>query len=152
MKEVHLGRMIGPFASQPITPLICSPVGMVEKKNSTDMRCVTHLSYPKGSSINAFINPAGTETHYQMFEAAVNLVAKAGQGAFMAKEDFKSAFHKVLIVRFSVRVCQLINIYCHGSGFCSTSRFYIYIVCVDRSGSLSGCTFNQLRLVLTILY
>ena len=41
--------------------------------------------------------------------------------------------------------------------FCSTSRFYIYIVCVDRSGSLSGGAFNQLRLVtlnivLTILY
>ena len=41
--------------------------------------------------------------------------------------------------------------------FCSTSHFYIYIVCVDRSGSLSGSAFNQLRLatlniVLTILY
>ena len=41
--------------------------------------------------------------------------------------------------------------------FCSTSRFYIYIVCGDRSGSLSGGAFNQLRLVtlnivLIILY
>ena len=41
--------------------------------------------------------------------------------------------------------------------FCSTSRFYIYIVCVDRTGSLSSGAFNQLRLatlniVLTILY
>ena len=41
--------------------------------------------------------------------------------------------------------------------FCSTSHFYIYIVCVDRSGSLSGGAFNQLKLVtlnivLTILY
>ena len=92
MKEVHLSRIIGPFSSQSIEPLICSPVGMVEKKNSSDMRCVTHLSYPKGSSINAFINPADSETHYQTSEAAVNLVAKAGQGAFMVKEDFKSAF------------------------------------------------------------
>ena len=92
MKEVHLGRMIGPFASQPITPLICSLVGMVEKKNSSDMCWVTHLSYPKGSSMNAFINPADAETHHQTFEAAINLVAKAGQGTFMAKEDFKSAF------------------------------------------------------------
>ena len=52
-----------------------------------------------------------------------------------------------------------VNIYCLGHivDFCSTSRFYIYIVCVDRSGSLSGSAFNQLRLVtlnivLTILY
>ena len=47
MKEVHLGRMLGPFNSQPIKPLICSPVGMIEKKNSTDMHWVTHLSYPR---------------------------------------------------------------------------------------------------------
>ena len=95
MKEVHLWRMIGPFVSQPIAPLICSPVGMVEKKSSPNMSRVTHLSYPKGSSINAFINPADAETHYQAFEAAVNLVAKAGPGMFMAKEDFKSAFQYV---------------------------------------------------------
>ena len=42
--------------------------------------------------------------------------------------------------------------------FCSTSHFYIYIyiVCVDRSGSLSGGAFNQLKAtinrVLTILF
>ena len=41
------------------------------------------------------------------------------------------------------------------SRFCSTSLFYL--VCVDRSGSLSGGAFNQLKLVtlnivLTILY
>ena len=92
MKEVHLGQMIGPFAAQPITPLICSPVGMVEKKNSTDMHRVTHLSYPKVSSINAFIDPLDTETHYQTFEAAVNLVAKAGSGSFMVKEDLGQPF------------------------------------------------------------
>ena len=95
MKEVHLGQMISPFTTQPITHLICSLVGMVEKKNLTDMHRVTHLSYPKGSSINAFIDPLDAETHYQTFEAAVNLVAKAGHGSFMAKEDFKSAFHNI---------------------------------------------------------
>ena len=78
MKEVHLGRMIDPFGSQPITPLICSPVGLVEKKNLSHMCQVTHLSYLKGSSINAFIHPVHADTHYQTFEAAVNLVAKAG--------------------------------------------------------------------------
>ena len=95
MKEVHLGRMIGPFDSQPITPLIYSPVGMVEKINSPDMCQITHLSYPKGSSINAFIDSDDAETHYQTFETAVNLVAKAGPGVFMVKEDFKSAFQNV---------------------------------------------------------
>ena len=35
------------------------------------------------------------ETHYQTFEAAVNLIAKVGHGSFMAKEDFKYAFHNI---------------------------------------------------------
>ena len=95
MKEVCLGLVIGPFDSQPITPLICSPVGMVEKKNSSDMCQITHLNYPKGSSINAFIDPDDAETHYQAFETAVSFIAKAGPGVFMAKEDFKSAFQNV---------------------------------------------------------
>ena len=95
MKEVKLGGMISPFATQPIDPLICSSVGMVEKKNSMDMRRITHLSHPKGSSINSFIDPVYAETHYQTFEAAVNLVMKAGPGAYMAKEDFMSAFRNV---------------------------------------------------------
>ena len=60
-----------------------------------DMHRVTHLSYPKGSSINAFIEPLDVETPYQTFEAVVNLMAKAGPGSFMAKENFKSAFHNV---------------------------------------------------------
>ena len=86
MKEVNLGRMIDPFDSQPITPWICSLVGMVEKKNSSHMCQITHLSYPKGSSINAFIDPDDAETHYQPFETAVNLVAKVGPGTFMVKK------------------------------------------------------------------
>ena len=31
-KEVKLGRMLGPFSSEPIPNLICSPVRMVPKK------------------------------------------------------------------------------------------------------------------------
>ena len=68
---------------------------MVEKKNSSNMCQITHLSYSKGSSINAFIDPDDAETHYQTFETAVNLVAKVGPGVFMVKEDFKSAFQNV---------------------------------------------------------
>ena len=70
---------------------------MVDKKNSMDMHRVTHLSYPEGASINVFIEPLDAETHSQTFKSAVNLVDKAGHRSFMAKEDFKSAFHNILI-------------------------------------------------------
>ena len=92
MKEVHLGHMLGPFLVQPIDPLICSPVGMVPKWDSQEMHQITHLSHPRGRSINSFISTEDAQTHYQTFEAAVELVACAGAGAYMAKEDFKSAF------------------------------------------------------------
>ena len=49
MKEVNLGRMLSPFQVQPIFPLICSPAGMAEKKNSTAMYHIEHLSNPQGS-------------------------------------------------------------------------------------------------------
>ena len=58
-------------------------------------------------------------------------------------------------VRYCNRICQLI-IYCFGC-IVDFVVLLIYSVCVDRSGSLSGGAFNQLRLatlniVLTILY
>ena len=86
VKEVSLGYMLGPFDVQAIFPLICLPVSMVQKKNSTAMRHTTHWSHPQGSSINSFIAPEDAETHYQTFEAAVQLVARHGKGAYMAKE------------------------------------------------------------------
>ena len=95
MKEVKFGCMLGPFPVQPLHPLICSPVGMVEKKNSTDMRRITHLSYPRGQFINSYIDPADCKTNCQTLEMAIKLVARLGQGYFMVKEDFKSAFHNV---------------------------------------------------------
>ena len=95
IKEVSLGRMLGPFPVQPLDPLICSSVGMVEKQDSQEMRHIMHLSHPRGRSINVYINPEDAQTHYQSFEAAVELVAQGGLGSFMAKEDFKSAFCNV---------------------------------------------------------
>ena len=79
MKEIKLERMLGPFLVQPFNPLICSPVGMVEKKNSTDMHRITHLSYPRGTSINSFIDLEDCKTNYQTLDMALKLVAENGQ-------------------------------------------------------------------------
>ena len=92
-----VGRMLGPSLVQPFDPLICSPIGMEEKKNSTDMCRITYLSYPQGASINSFIDPDDCKTNYQTLDMALKLVAKQRQGCFMAKEDFKSAFWNVLM-------------------------------------------------------
>ena len=75
------------------------------------------------------------------------------------KFDIQSAmlWHPVqYIVRFGVWMRQLI-IYCFGRIVDLVVLLVYYSGCVDRSGSLSGGAFNQLRLatlkiVLTILY
>ena len=95
MKEVKLGRMLESFLVQPFNPLICSLVGVVGKKISTDMYRIAYLSYPQGASINSFIDWEDCKTSYQTLDMALKLVAKQGQGCFMAKEDFKSAFCNV---------------------------------------------------------
>ena len=60
-----------------------------------DMPRITHLSYPQVMSINSFIDPEDCKTNYQTLDMALKLMAKHGQGYFMAKEDFKSVFHNI---------------------------------------------------------
>ena len=60
-----------------------------------------------------------------------------------------------IYVRYGSWMCQLI-IYCSGCIVDLVVLLVYYLDCVDRSGSLSGGAFNQLRLatlnILTILY
>ena len=81
--------MLGPFKKEPIPNLICLLVGMVRKKGSPEMQRITHLSHPKGTSINSFIAPEDATMVYQTFDHVVQLVAAFGKGAFMSKADAK---------------------------------------------------------------
>ena len=103
-KEIKLGRMWGPFENPPFKHLMCSPVGLVPKKDTDEMRMIMHLSYPYGESINDFIDEDKTSTSYQQFNDAITLVQKHGQGCFMAKGDVKSAF-KLAPMRYKDLEC-----------------------------------------------
>ena len=132
-KEVHLGHMLEPFPVQPIDPLICSPVGMVPKRDSQEMWHITHLSHLRDQSINTFINQEDAQTHYQTFEAAVELVARAGPGSYMVKEDFKSAFCNVPMCFADL---NLLGIKVKGQFFIET--------CLPFSTSISCATFEDI--------
>ena len=54
-KEIQKGWILGPFKVKPFPNLICSPVGMVPKKEQGKMHMITHLSYPLGDLINSYI-------------------------------------------------------------------------------------------------
>ena len=91
-KELSLGRIAGPFAARPLPLLQCSPIGLVPKHEPGAFRLIHHLSHPSGRSINDFIPRDRCVVHYASFDTAVDLVMRAGVGAWLAKSDIKSAF------------------------------------------------------------
>lgn len=96
-KEVHEGRMAGPFNSPPIENLIISPLGLQPKK-SGDFRLIQHLSYPrKGNtmSVNAGTPREFCTVSYEGLDQAVEIVKKAGRGCFMGKLDVRHAFRNL---------------------------------------------------------
>lgn len=92
MKEVELGRVGGPFRDLPISNLRISPIGVVPKGDNSGWRLITHLSFPKFNSVNFFIDPEESSVKYTSFDSVIQMIAKIGQGAFIAKCDIKSAF------------------------------------------------------------
>ena len=50
-KEIHAGRIAGPFCKPPFPSMFCSPLGIVPKKNPSEFRLIQHLSFPRGYSI-----------------------------------------------------------------------------------------------------
>ena len=66
--------------------------GVVPKKEPNKFRMITDLSSPRGRSINDFISDEEASVTFNNFDSAVNIVAKIGPGALMAKLDVKSAF------------------------------------------------------------
>ncbi|KAJ1156513.1 hypothetical protein NDU88_009232 [Pleurodeles waltl] len=91
-KEHQLGRVDGPFTQPPLPNFILSPLGIVPKKEQGKYRLIHHLSFPKGSSVNDYLEEGTCSVCYASFDEAVDLVRAAGKGALMAKADIESAF------------------------------------------------------------
>lgn len=90
-KEIHAGRVAGPFRSRPFPNLRLSPIGLVPKKDGS-FRLIHHLSFPANSSVNSFIDKSFCSVNYSSLDDAVNLLSLLGTGALMGKIDLKSAF------------------------------------------------------------
>ena len=93
LKEIKLGRIMGPFQVVPPFQLIhLSPIGICEKKEPNTYRMIHHLSFPKGSSINDNISSEFASVQYTKLEEAIKGIKTFPQPAFMAKSDIASAF------------------------------------------------------------
>ena len=91
LKEVKLGRMIGPFSKKPIANLRVSPVGLAPKSDN-GWRLITHLSFPNHSSINDFIGEEHCKVKYTSFDAVIEMIADLGKSALITKVYISQAF------------------------------------------------------------
>ena len=96
-KECEAGRIVGPFLSPPFQNFVCSPLGIVPKKDPSEFRLIHHLSYPDGSSVNDHIPHERSSVHYATISDAISVIKQAGASCFMAKTDVKSAFRIIPI-------------------------------------------------------
>ena len=90
-KEVSRGHTAGPFQTPPFPILHVSPLGAVEKKD-TSYHIILDLSSPTGESVNDGIDRLEYSVRYQSFDDAIDLVRALGGGTSMAKVDIKHAF------------------------------------------------------------
>ena len=104
MKEVKIGRVVGPFEKPPFEYFIQSPLGLVPKDDGRNTRLIFHLSYPRCTngkkqctgeipkSVNGNIPDSMSKTSYPDFTDAVKLYLNEGKSCFIGRSDFSSAF------------------------------------------------------------
>ena len=96
-KEIYAGRIVGPLTNAPFPDCRSSPIDIVPKKTTNEVRLIQHLSYPSGFSVNDNIPDDCSAVYYATINQAVKIVQRLGVGCFMAKTDIKSAFRIIPI-------------------------------------------------------
>ena len=69
-KELNLGRIAGPFVTQPLPSLHISPLGLIPEKTPGEFRLIHDLSFSFGNSINSHIPKEGSSVHYASIDDA----------------------------------------------------------------------------------
>lgn len=96
-KEMLINRVAGPFDYPPFPNFVCSPLGLVPKKEQGKYRVIHDLSRPKLCSVNSYIPHCYATVKYETFDQVVRLVLQYGHGALIAKADILEAFRIIPI-------------------------------------------------------
>ena len=91
-KEIHLGRIVGPFDTRPFSVFHISPLGLIPKKSPGEFRLIHLLSFPEGHSINSHIPKIASSVQYANIDDAIRLIRRTGRGCALAKTDIKTLF------------------------------------------------------------
>ena len=130
--ECNLGRVAGPFLCPPFDNLIVSPLGLVPKKEAGAFRLIHDLSFPKQDSINFFIPREYCSVVYEDYGYFVSMLARMGQGCYIAKADIESAF----------RIIPISPLDYHLLGFMMDNQ-YFYDKCLPMGCSVSCKLFED---------
>ena len=79
-KEIHAGRIIGPFDQPPLDNLRVSPLGVIPKKQPGEFRMIHRLSFPQGGSVNDFIPQEFCSVNYATVDNEVQIIRRLGKG------------------------------------------------------------------------
>ena len=96
-KEVLAQRVAGPFIQPPFPNFRVSLIGVVPKKTPGEFRCIQHLTYRYGASVNDGIPVGDSSVTHSRIDDAVGLILRSGVGSCLAKTDIKSAFRIIPI-------------------------------------------------------
>ena len=132
-KELLTQRVAGPFSHPPLPNFRVSPIGVVPKKTPGEFRCIQHLSYPKGASINDGIPVEHSSVTYSRIDDAIGLILGSGVSSCLAKTDIKSAFR---IISIRPADYNLLSIYWRGN--------YYFDRCLPMGLASSCKTFETL--------
>ena len=99
--EVDRGRMLGPFTSLPTTGNFhfwrTAPTFAIPKKYGTKLRRIEHLSFPRGSSVNDFIDKLDFPVHFASVDATIARIVTAPEGSLWSGWDIQDAYRNVLL-------------------------------------------------------
>ena len=84
-KECEAGRIVGPFSEPPFQNFRCSLLGIVPKKDHSELRLIHHISYPPGSSVNAFIPEDCSSVHYASSNDTISVIKRKGMAVLWQK-------------------------------------------------------------------
>ena len=95
------GRVAGPFPSPPLPNLQVSSFGVIPKKGQPGKwHLIVDMSSPHGSSVNDGIDRDEFSMHYIHLDQIINMIAKHGPGALIAKFDVEAAYRNIAVPGF----------------------------------------------------
>lgn len=96
LKEMGLGRILGPLDQCSFKNIQISPFGVIPKSQPGKWRLIVNLSSPEERSVNDGIDKPMCSLRYITVDHIVeNVIRRGGRGALLRKLDLQSAFRTV---------------------------------------------------------